>query len=661
MEGTVSDNESVAGPRLKCQLLTEDETNGTDGPAGDNVKGTTKTAYLLQEEGKKSSFLLQSTTSSGSDIHSITAPATIVVENGTTNPIRSNFFLGGFQLVSTTRSVEVYLTDNEGKEMLLMTSKGIPFMKEDTSAPWHKVICVVPGGPRPISKLRIKLTSLLPVDTTTAKLHSLKLTARIPLPQSPTTNESISTSTLPVTTSTTSTTKSGGGGGVGLGPLLSLSQGPIMRSPPIPGQGLARTMSNDTTPITQSDLGAAMAGMTFIARSTEKSIDGVIKEQTKQLGHHIGTYFMKLEQQVCSLQSILLVQQQLLQQNHNIMQQQQQQIEHQNGQLAELLKDQKDLQVRVQALQADVSILRWKEPDGTFDDEDLLHQDRSDAEIYKHNSAGDDAVDHDHDINIDDDDDVCIDQSIPGMIIPLGEVCDDEESSPGSMPQKEGVTDEVNPDVIQLNSNPVVQKEMSNEDLGSVIVDETDRSNDDLAPSPPTTQEEQDVICASDNDLDTPSDIQLNNVPKVEPTPQKNTFHENDDNDNDEDTKQCNYVANIEVSLVEDESPSTDNDDDDDDDNKNDEGDGEKGMTTTADNSSEGVRHHHNNNNNKNDDGIHEKKEDDTSLGRAREQYYDSLAIQVQPQGYIVPFEVPPACWTTRFQCLPSTADDAVL
>lgn len=641
-EASETNIEAEACPRLKCQLQTEGDDSDLEGGKNDNR--TIETTYLLQEKGKKSSFLLQSTTSSSSissssskggsvDFHSIPTPAVIVIENGTTNPIRSPFFLGGFQLVSTAKAVEIRLTDTEGNEAFLMTSKGIPFMKDDTSAKWYKVICVVPGGPRPISKLRIILTNPLPVDTTTTvKVHSLKLTARMVESQSPT-NASVSSSTMSVTsTVVTSDT----GGGRGLGPLPLSQQGPSS-SPPIPGQKKKPTMSNDTAPITQSDLGAAMAGMTFIARSTEKAIDGTIRQQTKHLEQHIGTYFLRLEQQVCSLQSILLTQQQLLQQNHHIIQQQQQRIEDQNMQLSELMKEQKDLRVRVQALQGDVSILRWREPD-IIDDDDVednnLHQDESDdgAEIYeKNNSIGTD----DDDVDVDDD---TINKSIPGVVIPLQEVYEDEESSPDAIAHKEGVTDEVCPLDIQPQSNHV-EKDISNDDVGTVTEDEITGSNDLLATSTPT--QEQDIRPTEKVVVVTPNS-RSKEVPIVVPSPQKDMLHKHED-----DTDECDFDANIEVSLLKGESPAKTAEDGND-------GDGEKARTYIADKSKDGLGH------DDNDDDTHEMKVDDTRIDRARENFYDSFGIQSQQQ-HRLRFDIPPVNWTSPFQCLPSTAEDATM
>ena len=99
------------------------------------------------------------------------------------------FFLGGFQLISTARSVEVYATrkGSNQKEELLMTCRGIPVREKasDLSSDCFKVFSVVPGGPRPVTQLHLKLVAEATNDdnNTDTKLVSIQLTGRLPDPQ----------------------------------------------------------------------------------------------------------------------------------------------------------------------------------------------------------------------------------------------------------------------------------------------------------------------------------------------------------------------------------------------------------------------------------------------------------------------------------------------
>lgn len=104
----------------------------------------------------------------------------------------ATFFLGGFQLVSNAKSVEV-----SADGTYLTTCRGLP--SRDHPPGHFKVLYAVPGGPRPVRSVVLQLRTLqeLPRDTTTtttttagtagsvARLVSMKLTARLPEPASP--------------------------------------------------------------------------------------------------------------------------------------------------------------------------------------------------------------------------------------------------------------------------------------------------------------------------------------------------------------------------------------------------------------------------------------------------------------------------------------------
>lgn len=620
MSGTTDDESQAgvtqdeAGPRLKCYLQSEGGDGSDANPSGDDAAiGTT---YLEQEKGKKSSFLLESPApTSGSQFYSIPAPCVVVIQGA--GPISGDvpdvpFFLGGFQLVSTAKSVEVHLTDSEGKESYLMTSKGIPVDKDDTAAEWHKAICVVPGGPRPISRLRVKLLCLRPADASVGKLRSMKLTARIAEPPSPAeaTAPAAAARGGEVASSTDASSL------FGASSCTSASGSPIR---PNSGRGKQLVMSPGSAPITQSDLGAAMAGVSFLARSTEKEIGGVLHEQTKRLENHVETCFSRMEHQLYSLQSILLVQQQLLQENQSIMQQQQRRIDDQNMQLGELVRHQKDLQVRVQSLQADVSILRFQVPEDIVDDE--VHAFENDERLDESNAIGADYK---------------LDESIPGVVIPL-----EEEESCQDLLQGEKVVatrvDEVNPHVVPLeSSNDEVA--ISAENAGNSC----DESHPTIGlPLPSTDQDlptlpHENAAVTPDKPKETANEGAGEALMNDSSLPRKKSLQTG------EMDERCNFVANIEVTLLEDDPPSVD--DDEDEDNT----DGEK--EAAAMDNMDGF----------NEDGqTHEGKEEDP-LDRARHEFFDSFASQLQQEQKLAVVN-PSSCWTAPFQCVPLTVEDVIM
>ena len=364
---------STSAPELICSFRTRNEN-------GDDVgrEATSGKVVLSQESGKKSSYLLQrkqgqhvenaNANADGKDNidwYSIPKPAHLIVEHdkhaSSTNTESNNdgtFFFGGLQLVFNSKNIEIYLTSPGGKETYLMTCKGIPYKsneKGDISkeaesirpkvVEWRRALCVVPGGPRCISSLRIKLIGATSVtDSTFIKVRYMKLTARI-----------VNHSPPPATR--TPTLKS---------PIPTTNPQQVERNLPSfnPNMFASALMtstgseSNAEPPLTQKDLGAAMAGLSFMARKTEENMAELFKQQSKFVEDHLESYSTRMEMQMRALKPTLAAQHQIMKDNQTIMKEQQQMMDYQTTQINKLLSDNQDLQVRVQSLQADMSILR---------------------------------------------------------------------------------------------------------------------------------------------------------------------------------------------------------------------------------------------------------------------------------------------------------------
>jgi len=390
-------SEDSSAPHLTCYFRTHSK-NGDDGSA--STESTSGKALLCQEKGKKSSFLLQpkrelsskdANTKDGIDWYSVPKPAQLFVQHdkhptSTNEPNKTSFFFGGLQLISDAKNIEIYLTSPEGKETYLMTSKGIPYKmtgKENTSqesgstptqtAEWRRALCVVPGGPRCISSLRVKLIgSTSTTDSTAIKVHFLKVTARIVMPSSPPARTTATRS--PMKTSNPQGAKSN-----------SPSFSPNMFAPPTPTRNMT---SHSEPPLTQKDLGAAMAGLSFMARKTEENMANLFKEQSKQIEGKVEAYLSRMELQMRALKPTLAMQFQLIKENQTIMKEQQQIMECQATQINKILSDNQDLQVRVQSLQADVSILRSQSTyDNTGKDNSCTNDADKDANIDADASA----------------------------------------------------------------------------------------------------------------------------------------------------------------------------------------------------------------------------------------------------------------------------------
>lgn len=365
-------------PRLTCYFKSRSEA--TDGETVDSVS---RKAFLFQETGKKSSYVLQqqiespgnevkdannpATQRDNIDYYSIPKPSHFVVEHVHPNSnTSSHFFFGGFQIISTKKMFEIYLTSQVGKEIYLMTCKGIPYKKEDTTAisaaavqpkpqKWYRGICVVPGGPRSISKLRIKTIGSNSEDD---MILYMKLTARIAENPSP---------LAPVSVPAPA-------------PAAIINSNTNRKSKRVDQKALNHTFApitnNAGEALTQSDLGAAMAGLSFMGREIEKNIAELLKEQSKKIEMHTESCFSKIELDLRDLKSTIITQHQSIEENQIIIKEQNRIMENQGSQINKLLNNEEDLKVRVQSLQADISILRYQVPKnvdiggGNVDDDD---------------------------------------------------------------------------------------------------------------------------------------------------------------------------------------------------------------------------------------------------------------------------------------------------
>ena len=329
-------------PRLTCDFISR-----TDGEAEQEQDGSVRKAFLFQETGKKSSYVLQQQqqqqqqqqedstgkeTKDSNDIaaqrgivdyYSIPKPSHIVIENASIN---STFFFGGFQIMCSAKNVEIYLTNHEGKETYLMTCKAIPYKKDDVAAAvstqkWYRAMCVVPGGPRSISKLRLKIVGS---NSEHDRILYMKLTARLAENASPRKSEKVD----------------------------QKASNHLKFAPP----------TTNTTALTQSDLGSAMAGLSFMAREQEKNMTELVKEQSIRTEKLMESYFLRMELNLRDIKSTITAQHQSIKENQIIINEQKRIMEDQGSQISKLLNNDENLQVRVLSLQAEISTLRYQIP-----------------------------------------------------------------------------------------------------------------------------------------------------------------------------------------------------------------------------------------------------------------------------------------------------------
>jgi hypothetical protein len=217
--------------------------------------------WFEQEEGKKSSFLLELNDAAGE----IRKPAHVILRAG------DSFLFGGLEFVSNARNVEVYLTEND-KETYLTTSRGLLVSGDDNP---HRFKCIVvcPGGPRAVTRVHLKLLSLKPESCTAATLHMMKLKGRMP----PSNQEKGNTQKTSAPSSTETSN-------------LSTEMAP-------PG-------------LTQADMGAAMTGVAMLVRSVESSLLESVKVALDKVERRLGARLDRIEQYLIMQQQSALLQQQ---------------------------------------------------------------------------------------------------------------------------------------------------------------------------------------------------------------------------------------------------------------------------------------------------------------------------------------------------------------
>jgi hypothetical protein len=314
-----TDNPSLPPAGLQCTLCSEVVEN--------NETSNTLELFFRPDETKKSVFWLDAPATSSAQSHSVNAPAHCYIDCQSTI-----FFLGGFQLVSNAKTVEIYTVSAENnsnnEEEYLTTSRGIPSQETPGS---FKVMCVVPGGPRPILRLHLKLLSLKPSNESTAQLVSIKLTARIPQAQAAQAagTQTQTQSTMPLQPQPSNTDTS-----------VSASTAPSLAS--MMNNTDTNTLPNQQSGPTMEDVGAAMAGVSFMVRSTEDRLVETMQAGFSRL-QVAAQSSQSVDVRLQILQQTVISQTTLLEQQHATMQQQHVLLEQQGRALETLKQQQQDL------------------------------------------------------------------------------------------------------------------------------------------------------------------------------------------------------------------------------------------------------------------------------------------------------------------------------
>jgi hypothetical protein len=298
----------LQGSKFRC-LLTNDDSKILHSLSDD----CNLCCVLHPDEGKKASFhiskpLQEELKECQSPTHLCLQAISLSSTDSMTQDTKVYpFVLGGFELISNSRVVEVYISevkDSYKSSMIspittdtyVTTCRGISCKNNgDEKSQFYKIITVLPGGPRKLTRFRIKLVSLHPSEEFHTKICCFTIKGRIIL------DEEIETS-----------------------PTL-----------------ISQTVSNHEASQSQKELPtftppgiidvttAAMVGMTAMLKATEEKMIDVIDSQQKDLRVHLQRVENALGMQGSVLQQLQMM---IFQQNERILAQQMQMQEDLNDQ-----------------------------------------------------------------------------------------------------------------------------------------------------------------------------------------------------------------------------------------------------------------------------------------------------------------------------------------
>jgi len=140
-----------------------------------NLQKNCETLFFEQEGDKKSSFVLKVK----KDGLCVEQPGHVMIQVMSQN--RNEivpFILGGFEFIGNSKNIEVYITDSSNKkETYLTTCRGV---REVDNSFHFRIILVIPGGPKSMFRLRLKLLSVQPVGTNDSWIYGMTIKGRLP-------------------------------------------------------------------------------------------------------------------------------------------------------------------------------------------------------------------------------------------------------------------------------------------------------------------------------------------------------------------------------------------------------------------------------------------------------------------------------------------------
>jgi len=345
--------------------------------------------WFHQEEGKKSSFIidppLPTSSSSASNSagaqsprralhHGLEKPAHAIIDcccvNNDKNSIDTvPFLFAGMEIVSNSRNIEMYSTDDEGNEKYLFTSRGMKFETDDdatdyngpvadfgmprglggeppTKAEWYKCVMINPGGPETVRSLHLKLLSLRPARASRVNIRLLKLKGRI------STVEELKANPQLVEEERKPTTEKKNGSSISAPtrPPMSAEEISMLKNALMEKAGVSTALppslnlpnatmgAAPTAAASQSDMGTAIAAVTMMVRSTEERLARSVTTSIGTLEQTTTSSFRFMELKMQSMEKALATQQETMENQDQLIKEQSRMLESQREMMESMME-----------------------------------------------------------------------------------------------------------------------------------------------------------------------------------------------------------------------------------------------------------------------------------------------------------------------------------
>ena len=271
------------------------------------------------------------------------------------------FRYGGMELVTNARNVEVYTTDEGGKEKYVFTSRGIRHRTDDDrdSLPgteWYKFVIVNPGGAKTVMGVRMKMLSVKPSGCDVVRVLLLKVKCKLPEVEVTAGPEAKNIITVPPGAM--------GSSGIGRTPQEKMAvSGGIDAPLPFAGSGRSSFLG-DSDPTGDANIGAALAAVTMMVRSTEERVVKAMSEGLRSLDASMSARLKRLEMHVQTVSAVMGHQNEKANEQRRVIDEQKIMIETQRAMMEKIVENQMKLLQSIEEMKPAKTKARLMKDDG---------------------------------------------------------------------------------------------------------------------------------------------------------------------------------------------------------------------------------------------------------------------------------------------------------